>query len=272
MKTIIVATDFSSSALNAGKYALKMAALLQADVLLLNVFEVLSNYKEVVFAASVDEIKKNAESSMQKFKNELISATGSNASIKTEVKLGGFENELTDLCELLEPYVIIMGSQGKTAGEHFLKGTHAGNALEDFRWPIITVPVSTSFTTINNIGIAYDFVDPLDKTFIEHIKVIANDFNAAIHIVNAASEDEFNNDFITLSAKLEKMFLPQKLHFHFVEGNQVDKSVIEFADKSSIDILIVMPKHHSLWERIMNRSHTKQLVLNSHVPVLLLSK
>lgn len=272
MKTIIVATDFSSSSLNAGKYALKMAAHLQAEILLLHVFEVLSNYKEVVFAASVDEIKKSAQAKMVQFKNEIVLAADTNSIIKTEVKLGGFKEELTSLCEILKPYAIIMGSQGKTAGEHFLKGRHAGNAMEDFRWPILTVPVFTEFTPINNIGIAYDFVDPLDKTFIDHIRVIANDFNAAIHIVNAASEDEFNSDFITLSTKLEKMFTPHKLHFHFVEGEQVDKSVITFADKSSIDILIVMPKHHSLWERIMNRSHTKQLVLNSHVPVLLLGK
>ena len=40
MKTIIVATDFSTAALNAAEYAADMALAIQADILLLHISEI----------------------------------------------------------------------------------------------------------------------------------------------------------------------------------------------------------------------------------------
>ena len=94
--------------------------------------------------------------------------------------------------------------------------------------------------------------------------------NSNIHILNAAKEDEFDGNFILLSNKISKMFETHKVEFHFVEGEHIDKSIVEFAEKNNINLLIVMRMHHSLWEKIISRSHTKQMVLHSHVPVLLL--
>ena len=45
---------------------------------------------------------------------------------------------------------------------------------------------------------------------------------------------------------------------------------MDFAEKNNINFLIVMRIHHTLWEKIISRSHRKQMVLHSHLPVLLL--
>ena len=47
MKTIIVATDFSSTALNAANYAADMALAINADLLLLYVYQLPVSYSEV---------------------------------------------------------------------------------------------------------------------------------------------------------------------------------------------------------------------------------
>jgi nucleotide-binding universal stress UspA family protein len=50
----------------------------------------------------------------------------------------------------------------------------------------------------------------------------------------------------------------------------VDKGIIDFAEGNELDMLIVLPKRHGLIDSLMHRSHTKQLVLHSHVPVMAL--
>ncbi|MBK8520712.1 MAG: universal stress protein [Chitinophagaceae bacterium] len=38
--------------------------------------------------------------------------------------------------------------------------------------------------------------------------------------------------------------------------------------KNQIDLLVVMPHRHNLLSGLFHKSHTKQLVLHSHVPVM----
>lgn len=272
MKTIIVATDFSPSALNASIYAVKMAQLVKADLLLFNVFEVLPHYNEIVIDMNVDDLKKASVRDMESFKEELIKRTNTDININTEVRLGIFIDEVNELCKSVKPYLLVMGSQGKTATERIIFGGHTGNLLNKSEWPLVTVPLTANFSAIQNIGIAYDFEKEIDEALIAEIKLLAYDFKANIHILNAAKEDEFDGNFVILSTKLEKMLSPNKLHFHFVAGENVNESILDYAENNNINLLVVMPKHRSVWEKFIGRSHTKQMVLHSHVPVLSLVK
>jgi nucleotide-binding universal stress UspA family protein len=45
---------------------------------------------------------------------------------------------------------------------------------------------------------------------------------------------------------------------------------MEFAETNSIDLLVVLPKQHSLIEKLLFKSHVRQFVLHSHIPVMAL--
>lgn len=272
MKTIILATDFSAAALNAGVYAVKMANTVDAAVLILNVYEVIANYGEMVIDLDVNDLKINAESEMLKFKSSLIQQTNTNSSITTEVRLGIFKDELVSMCERINPYAVIMGSQEKTATENFLMGGHAGKTIDHFTWPMITVPATAVFADIKKIAFAYDFDAAIEEGFIKDIKLLAIDFNATIDILNASNEAEFDAEFTTLSHTLEQAFKPIQIKYNFLSDNNTDEAILAFVEDNNIDLLVVMPKHHNFFQKIFQKSHTKNLVLHSHVPVLSLNK
>lgn len=272
MKTIIVATDFSSTALNAAVYALKMAKIIDANILLFNVYEVLPNYGEMILDVDVDGLKKSAEQQLVKFKVELLGQTNELLNITTEVRLGIFKDELIAISERINPYAVLMGSQGKTTAEHFLMGSHAGKTINHFAWPIITIPPDITFSAIKKIGIAYDFEIAIDEGLIADIKVLAQDFNAAIEILNVAHEDEFDENFIFLSHTLDDAFKPFIVKYHFLASHKTDESILNFVEKNDFNLLIVMPKHHNLFQKLFEKNHTKQLVLHCHIPVMSLSK
>ena len=272
MKTIIVATDFSPVALNAAAYAVKMATSLGANMHLFNVYEFLPNYSEMVFDINVDDLKKSADSQLLKFKADLLDQTNAQFIITTEVRMGVFKDELISICERLNPYAVIMGSQGKTTAENILMGSHAGKTIDHFTWPIITVPPTVTFSAIKKIAIAYDFEKEIEVNLIADIKLLAQDFNASIDILNTAHEDEFNENFIFLSRMLENSFKPFEIKYHFLTSNQLEEGILKYVDNNNIDLLIVMPKHHNLFQKLFHKSHSKQLVLHCHVPVMSVSK
>jgi nucleotide-binding universal stress UspA family protein len=235
---------------------------------LVNVFEVLPNYGEIIIDVNVENLTKDATYDIEELKKELIRNTNTIVNIKTRVQLGNFFNEIENVSNEVKPYAVIFGSQGKTAAERFFFGGHVLHALRALNWPIIAVPPKAYFKEIYRIGLAYDFETVIDETIIEQIKRTAVDFNAEIHVLNFEKEADFNAEYVLMSGKLERSLKPFQLKYHFVASNHIDESLIEFVDKNYINLLIIMPKHHSVIEKMLHKSHSKGLVTHSHVPIL----
>lgn len=268
MKTILVATDFSHSARNAAKYAADMAVAVNAKVLLLHVYQIPVTYLEVPVLVNEEAIRNEAEANIKKLKEELVGKTAGKITVETEVRMGTFFHELKETCKEVDPYAVILGSQGTTAAEHFFFGTHAVYTTKNLRWPVITVPQTARFAAIKKIGLACDFSKVVDTTPVDEIKKLVTDFNAELHVLNTGKKTEFAPDVIFESGLLQEMIGKLNPNYHFITDERTDESIMEFAEKNHIDLLVVLPKRHSLVDKMINKSHTKQLVLHSHVPVL----
>lgn len=270
MKTIIVATDFSSSAKNAAEYAAAMALSLNANLRLLHVYEIPVVYMEVPIATTEADMAKSSEELMKELKEGLMSKTGNKIKIETGVKIGSFFSELEAVCESIEPYAVVMGSQGTTAAVRLLFGSHTVHAMKHLIWPLITVPQGAKFSAIRKIGLACDF-DDVDSTIpVDEIKTLLWDFNAELHVLNTGKQREFNPEIIFGSALLRGKLKGVIIHDHFITNDDVDEGIMEFTEKNQIALLLVIPKRHDLLDKIIHRSHTKNLVLHSHVPVMAL--
>jgi nucleotide-binding universal stress UspA family protein len=270
MKTILAATDFSATATNAAEYATDMAIALHADVMLLHTFQVPVSYNEFPTPVSVTDIQADAERLMNELKDQLSRKTGNKLTIHTEVRMGVFFEELKAVCEKISPYAVVMGSQGTTAAERFLFGGHAVNAMKHLMWPLITVPPGIQFSGIKKIGLACDFDHVVETTPVHEIKTLVNDFSAELHIINTGTQKKFDPDIVFESGLLQEMLGSIQPNYHFITTSETDEGIIQFAEGNDIDLLIVLPKRHSLLEKLMLKSSTKQLVLHSHVPVMAL--
>jgi hypothetical protein len=96
------------------------------------------------------------------------------------------------------------------------------------------------------------------------------DFNATLHILNTGKQRDFDTDIVFESGLLNEMLGPVTPKYHFITSENIDKGIIDFAEKNNIELLIVLPKRHGLLEKILHKSLTKQLVLHSHVPLMAL--
>src|SRR6187455_2089214 len=122
MKTIIAPTDFSSVSYNACLYAAKMAEDINAELVLLHVMELPVAVSEFpVSAVDFEDISMGDE--LKRLENTLRDATNNKINIHTENVLGSVEYKIKELCELKEPFAVVMGTHSYSFIDRFLIGS-----------------------------------------------------------------------------------------------------------------------------------------------------
>ncbi|QEC66248.1 universal stress protein [Panacibacter ginsenosidivorans] len=271
MKKIIVATDFSATAANAAKYAAQMALAVDAELHLLHIYELPVVYMELPISMTDAELTANARKAMNELKNSLFALTNNKVHIKSEIVMGTFFTELNTICNKIHPFAVIMGSQGKTAAERLFFGTHAVYAMKHLPWSLIAVPPEAKFSAIKTIGLACDFENVSETIPVDEIRSMVTDFDATLHILNIGKQDGFDSAIVRQSRILREKLSSSKPVYHFLADKNIDEGILNFAEKNKIDLLVIIPKSHSLIDKLMHKSHTRQMVLHSsYVPVMAL--
>ncbi len=271
MKTIIIPTDFSPIATNSMHYGIDMATSINASILLLHVYQVPVSMTDVpIVLVSVDELKKQAEEKMAELKKQVEHITSGSLKVYTEARLGNVVDELEDLCKHIKPFAVIMGTKGSSAVERVLFGSTTLTAIRHLTWPVITIPPGKTFATgIKKIGLACDFRDVVQTTPTALIKDFVKEFNAELHVLNVDyQERHFKPDTPEQSALLHTMLQEMNPVYDFIRHKDIEDGINEFAEKNNLDIIITIPKKHKLLEGLFKPTSTRQLVFESHIPVM----
>jgi nucleotide-binding universal stress UspA family protein len=271
MKTIVAATDFSPVSLNAVRYAADMARAVNAVLSIIYISPLPMAFSEVPMPAQgMDELIQNAQKQMKQLKSDLDFIQEGKLQIYTEVKSGMVLSEIKSICENIHPHAIVMGSQGSGVIERFMFGSIASSAITSLPSPLIIVPPNAKFDTIKKIGLACD-LKKVTKTFpLDQIKLLLQDFKAELYVihVNLDKEESYDIEIMEETEDLQKMLQELNPSYHFLNNTGVNEGLIQFAERNDLDMLIVVPKKHSIIGNIFHRSHSKQVALHSQVPIM----
>jgi nucleotide-binding universal stress UspA family protein len=271
MKTIIVPTDFSPAATNAMNYAVDMGKAIDASILLLHVYHVPVSFTDVpVVLVSVDDLRKSAEEQLEELKKNIENSTTGKVKVYSELKMGDVVDELDLLCNQIQPFAVIMGTKGHSAMERALFGSNTLSAIKKLHWPVICVPPDKEYGNgIKKIGLACDFKEVMESTPADAIKDLVKEFNGELHVLNVNyNNTEFVSETSDQSMLLHKMFEELDPQYHFIQHRDVEDGINEFAEKNNLDLVIAIPKKHKLLEGLFKKSSTRQLVFESHIPVM----
>jgi nucleotide-binding universal stress UspA family protein len=271
MKTIIIPTDFSPVATNAMNYGIDMAKSIQAAILLLHVYQIPVTVSDIpVVMVSAEELKKDAEEKLTSTKEGIEHMTSGKVKIYTEARLGDVVDELEDLCNHIKPFAVVMGTKGATSIERIMFGSNTLTAIRHLTWPVICVPPGKEYGPgIKKVGFACDFKKVVETTPVHFVKDIVKEFDAELHVLNVDFENRhFKPDLPEQSLLLHTMLEDVNPKYHFIQHKDIEEGINEFAEKNNLDLIISIPKKHKLLDGIFKASSTKQLVFQSHIPVM----
>ena len=56
--------------------------------------------------------------------------------------------------------------------------------------------------------------------------------------------------------------------YEFIEDENIEAGIERFAQLNNLDLVITIPKKHKLLEGLFRKSHTRDLVFHSHLPIM----
>ena len=273
MKTIIASTDFSPVSLNAVKFATDMAGAIKANLLLFHVYSIPVTYTDVPLAlVSVEELKLESEKKLADLRDSLRQIIPDGITIETEARLGNTVDEMESICKEIKPFAVVIGAKGKSNIENIVFGSVALTAIRHLEWPVICVPAGKEYGTgIKKIGFACDFRQVKKTTPVQKIKDVIREFNATLHILNVDNDNKhFDSETPSQMYLLNELFNDINPDYHFINNQDVEDGINEFAEANHLDLIIAIPQKHRLLDGIFKPSSTKQLIFQSHIPVMCL--
>lgn len=239
MKTILVPTDFSLPAENAAHYAVSLAKVLKADVLLCNAIKVTS---EMPIAAQVtwpimdySTLKQEAISNLDALVEKLCDPSSLDEDqslhprIVYESNKGTVHQVVSALIKEKEIDLVVMGMAGASGLVQFLLGSNSKEMIEKADFPILFIPYAAGFKKILKIV----FATNLDRNELGPLKSLINLavlLNAEITIthitnkeVNVDSKQQYKMD-VFMSEVIEKINHPQ-IKFEKVWNIDVDNGL-----------------------------------------------
>jgi nucleotide-binding universal stress UspA family protein len=270
MKTIVVPTDFSAISNNAIDYAVGLAKETGSSILLFYAYQLPVSVTDVpIVLVSIEDLKKNSENKLHEAKASLEQKTGSAIKIYAEAKLGDTVDELEDLCNRIKPLAVVMGTKGATGVERVFFGSTTLGTIKHLTWPVIVVPPQKKYSSIKKIGFACDFREVVNTTPTRFIKDFVKEFKAELHILNVDHKNaHFKNATPEESLLLHTMFEDLNPVYDFIEDESIESGIEKFSEKNNLDLVITIPKKHKLIEGLFRKSHTKDLVYHSHLPIM----
>jgi nucleotide-binding universal stress UspA family protein len=271
MKTLIIPTDFSPVATNAMNFAADMAVNINASLMLLHVYQVPVSMTDVpVVLITADELRNNSEAKLQELKESLTHITSGKIKIYTEARMGDVLDELEDVSKQIQPFAVIMGTRGASGVERILFGSTTLKAIRHLKWPVIVVPPGKEYGNgIKKIGFACDFKKVIESTPVQFIRNIVKEFGAELDVLNVDYESKhFKPETPEESLMLHTLLEDLNPNYHFINHADIEDGINEFVESNNIDLLITIPKKHKLLDSLFKPSSTKQLVTQSHVPVM----
>lgn len=270
MEAILVPVDFSSTSMNAAAYAMNYAKQVGSKIMLLHVFECPLVYP--IYQGA--EISPQGLRDINKKELQLLAAqlTEKEPLVKVECLL--FDGKLIEVIKQLEEAMkislVIMGITGVGRITQKLIGSNTLEVSRHIATPVMIIPDKVSFVKITDIGLTTDFRDVVETIPEKMVKKIIDATGAKLHVLNVDFANQWTEDVLFESGLVESMFEHYHPKYHFIDRDNLVDGLNEYAEKYSIELLIVIPQKHNIIEKLFAGSHTKELIFHGEVPVLIM--
>jgi len=270
MKNIVVATDFSPIALNAVHYALQLSIAYGGELIIVNTYQLPISYTEVpLVTVSLEEIKKVSEEGLLELKKNLEKLSGKKIKINTISKLGDIAEVLMEIEEEYNITLMIAGTKGVSGLERFWLGSNTLRMIEKTTTPIMTIPPGIKYQKIDKVVLATDLLDVEETTDAEKIKNLITLFNSKLSVINVDhNKRHFTAQTPEETIKLDEMLHPMVHDFVFIENESVTEGINRYVEENQIDVIFMMPRVHSMLEKIMEKSKSREMVYHSKFPII----
>ena len=279
MKKILVPTDFSDHARNAGYYAVNLARQMNASLALYHAYNVKISCKPPVYSyqfpleSMVNEesvwLEKQNQEKLRFFKETILRGRREpNCSI---VQQRAFVNDgISSYAEELEADLIVMGTRSNNQRSDMLIATTTWGVIKKSKVPVLAVPDGYTYNKIENICFATNLSES-DASLIKSLARIARIFDAqltVVHVADRSGDGDEQKIFDHFSRFIARHADYDKLDFKLLVHSDVSEAISNYLKNNKTDIIALTHEKRNIVEQLFHRSYTRKLALHSEIPIL----
>lgn len=276
---ILVPTDFSPVAANAYAYAIRLADILGAEIQLVHcVYPPLAMAEVPGYQLqAAGELLETAESNIKNFAAEGLTMVAQQINrvpvIKTSIELGGAVPVVQNKAEEGHFELVIMGTRGATTFWEQLFGTNTAGMLQNAPCPVLVIPEGAIFKPYTQLLLATDLRG--DDVWVgkEVIDLLAP-MNPDLHLIHVSEDKHKDNvyDFDLVVDLYQRNKVPFRVDCTEIERGDVKNSILELAHEIKADLIIMSRPHYNLFDQLFHKSYTREVVLETKIPLLVLNQ
>lgn len=270
-KNILVPMDFSKCAKRAFVAALDLAKKTGAGLDLVSVTHLPHLHAEVVGAATiVQPLLNDYHKLIDEQYKELLEA---NQTEGVKISISKYNAPLHDAiysCTLQNHSdLIITGTKSQHDWLVNLLGSNSADMIERSKIPVMVIPENLEKVSYKRIGVAIDYSDFDDPAVLEPLRELANLFESSLCFLNVTTKHHKLFVYDDIKVAISEYFKDIKQSYQtFTDSRPLSEILLEAVDDLNLDILFMLPKNHTVFQRLIKPSRTKSMALQIGKPLM----
>ena len=286
IRRILVPVDFTSHSENAAFYALQLAAVLKAEIKLINAYldpmgtpqSYLESYTyQLNLDKIIREIEEETERSLRaiaaRFIEKIEKENLRGVKISWDMHKGNAVNAILNEAHEYQPGLIVMGTRGSELEGLRSFGSVTAQLIEKAQLPILAVPKNydgRSASLPKRILYATNF-DQTDYAALRRLISFVKPFKSKLFCVHAALQDSEAIDEMRL--RKIRQYLSETVDNSNIECGllktvDIQQGLEDFIKEREIDMMALTTHKRNFFERIFMPSITKKFLFQTDIPLL----
>ncbi|WP_447641303.1 MULTISPECIES: universal stress protein [Chitinophagaceae] len=276
-KSILVPTDFSDVAYHASQYAIALGKQLGIKKLVLYhawqqpaVVDVNMVNADMV---NTEELMEIGDESLHSFTRKIKQLAGPEFEVIQEMDYSPVAGGVAEKSTKYNAAYVVMSVTGSGKFVEKVLGSNAVSTAKSVNVPVIIVPGSYNYQTIEHIALTCDYKNIETTIPFEPVKQILEDSGAKLSVVYIDTTRETLPDSLEEQNRQINTLLDRTdAQFHVVEDNSFMHGITEFSEDNHIELIIAVPRKKGFLEVLFKGSRTTELAFNSKKPIMVVHK
>ncbi len=270
IKNILVPIDFSESSKNALRIAIGLAKMNDAKIHMLNAVHIHTPQPDLTGGSLLESIISDYEEQVKESFHELEKEVVELKEV--EYDTNRFVSYLTDAIyssiKTQDIDLVLMGTRQEHEEIEHLVGTHATDVIGFSEVPVLVIPGGSKLFSPKKIAFATDLKKITDVNKLESLKYFASTFGSEVVLFHICSDLSKAGVKMIEAEALEEYLADIKFSVELIEEGKVTDAIFEFIKGNNVDMLTMMPRNHSIFEKLFKRSITKHVAVDIEIPLL----
>jgi len=278
MKTILLPTDFSQNSLNAINYAMKMFKDVDCTFYVLNVQKASSFISDDLMTASpsvnlyqaiIDTAKKSLDNLIQRLE---VKYKNSKHEFIPIVDYDNFIDAINQLCKVNKVNLIVMGTKGASGLEKVIFGSNTVRVMQRGIVPVIAIPDNYRYKKISRIAFLSNYLTKYKNEDLSALQEIIQSNHSNVNILHVSQDGTMTAVQEKNIKQIDKLFANTSHKFIDLKGEDVFKEVNDYIISNNINLIAMVNKKHSFFERFFTTHTVEDFGFKSEIPFLVLPK